>query len=118
MGTLGSGEKVAKASAGQVGDARQASVEAARRAGGSAPHLVSRQHATEGPSPRVWNPLEKIPRSAGRGSGQSLVLPPPCPPVRPPTYHASWISVLAYTNRPLYPNGDAAAQGKVPKLLL
>jgi hypothetical protein len=34
------------------------------------------------------------------------------------SYHASWISVLAYTNRPLYPNGDAAAQGKVPKLLL
>ena len=38
--------------------------------------------------------------------------------VGPPTYQASWISVLAYTNRPLYPNGEAAAQGKVPKLLL
>ena len=26
--------------------------------------------------------------------------------------------VLAYTNRPLYPNGDAAAQGKIRKLLI
>jgi hypothetical protein len=32
--------------------------------------------------------------------------------------HANCTSVLAYTYRPLYPNGDAAAQGNVPKLLL
>src|SRR5690349_20700612 len=33
-------------------------------------------------------------------------------------YRASCISVLAYTNRPLYPNGEAAAHGNVPKLSL
>ena len=62
---------------------------------------------------------EKIPRFAREDGLRSPAVPPSIrPAVHRSRYQLNWISVLAYANRPLYPNGDAAAQGNVPKLLL
>lgn len=53
------------------------------------------------------------------GAGWSGLPEPPCARwAFRPVYLANVVCTLAYTNRPLNPKGDAAAQGNVPKLLL
>ena len=54
-------------------------------------------------------------RAVRHGSGAPLT---PCPTSSHAPYLVNANDDLTYTYLPLYPNGEAAAQGKVPKLLL
>lgn len=61
----------------------------------------------------------------GGTAGEDNVLPRPgtfrpcaVPSFRPPFRYGNVTRVRAYTKRPLYPKGEAAAQGKMSKLLV